>query len=121
MDEPIPLHRLFGLSWEDFFHDTPVTVEPEKDLSTQQQRLDVLLRREPGPVGRELPDGMEDLAANNLITFKSRHEALDEWSLCELVSHFVTYRKLASPSTDDLLPPSEFRLIAVSVRSPGGL
>jgi hypothetical protein len=41
MDEPIPLHRLFGLSWEDFFHGTSVTVEPEKDLSSQQQRLDV--------------------------------------------------------------------------------
>jgi hypothetical protein len=31
--EPRPLHRLFGLSWIDFFRGTAVGVETEVDLS----------------------------------------------------------------------------------------
>src|SRR5689334_8416638 len=117
-----PWHRWFGLAWMDLFYETAVTVEPEKDTSVQQQRLDVLVLR-PGPVpaDRPLPDGFDDMASHNLITFKSHHEALDEWAVFELASHFVAYRKFASPSTGDLLPWHDFRLYAVSVRSPQGL
>jgi len=32
MSEQRPWHRLFALSWVDFFRGLPVTVEPEKDL-----------------------------------------------------------------------------------------
>ena len=43
MSEPRPLHRLFGLSWIDFFQDTAVSVEIELDLSLKQQFLDPAL------------------------------------------------------------------------------
>ena len=114
MSEPRPLHRLFELSWIDFFQGTALDVEKEMDLSLKQQFVDlVLIRKGPGPIPRPLPDGFEDLAAHNLLTFKSHQEALDGWALCELVGHFVNYRKQASPSLNDLLPEDEFRLFAV--------
>jgi hypothetical protein len=122
MSEIRPLHRLFGLSWIDFFQGTPIVVETELDLSLKQQFIDlVLIRKEPGPLPRPLPDGFEDLAAHNLLTFKSHQEALDPWALWELVGHFVNYRKQASPSMNDLLPEEDFRLFAVCARYPHNL
>lgn len=119
MDTPTPLHRLFGLSWIDFFEGTSITVETELDLSLKQQFLDlVLIRKGADPIPRVLPDGFDDLSGHNLITFKSHHEALDPWALWELVGHFVNYRKQASPSLTDLLPELEFRLLAVCARFP---
>jgi hypothetical protein len=119
MSEPRPWHRLFGLSLVDFFRGTPVQVELEKDLSLKQQWLDVvLLRKEAAPLPCRLPDGFEELAAHNLVTFKSYQEALDGWALNELVGHYVNYRKQASPSMQELLPETDFRLFAVSVRFP---
>jgi hypothetical protein len=122
MSEPTPLHRLFGLSWIDFFQGTSVAVETEMDLSLKQQFVDVvLIRKGPEPIPRALPDGFEELAAHNLVTFKSHQEALDPWALWELVGHFVNYRKQASPSMQDLLPLAEFRLFAVCARYPQNL
>ncbi len=122
MSEPRPLHRLFGLSWTDHCRDTAIAVETEIDLSLKQQLLDVvLLRRGPGPLPRSLPDGFEDLAAHNLLTFKSHQEALDGWALHELVGHYVNYRKQASPSLQVLLPEADFRLFAVCARYPHNL
>ncbi len=122
MSEQRPLHRLFGLSWTDFFQGTDVSVEPEMDLSLKQQFVDlVLIRKGSGPIPRPLPDGFEDLALHNLITFKSHREALDGWALCELIGHYVNYRKQVSPSLDALLPESNFRLFAVCVRYPHNL
>ena len=58
MSEPRPLHRLFGLSWIDFFQGTSVAVETELDLSLKQQFIDlVLIRKGPGPLPRPLPLG----------------------------------------------------------------
>src|SRR5262245_11549528 len=83
-DRPMPTernalrdwHRLFGLLLTDFFTGLPFTVEVERDLSEQQQFLDVVIvRRGHGRVGIRLPDGLDHLAEHNLITFKSRHEA----------------------------------------------
>ncbi len=68
-----------------------------------------------------MPDGFEDLAAHNLVSFKSFQEALDGWALNELIGHYVNYRKQVSPSMRDLLPESDFRLFGVSVRFPQGL
>jgi hypothetical protein len=68
-----------------------------------------------------LPDGLEDLATHNLITFKSYQEALDAWALWELVGHFVNYRKQSSPALDALLPESDYRLFAVCARYPNSL
>ncbi len=122
MSEARPLHRLFGLSWIDFFQGTPITVETELDLSLKQQFIDlVLIRKGPGLLPRPLPDGFEDLAGHNLLTFKSHQEALDPWALWELVGHFVNYRKQASPSLHDLLPEADFRLFAGCARYPNNL
>src|SRR5207253_5917944 len=85
-------HRLFGLLLTDFFTGSPFTVEVERDLSQQQQLLDVVIvRRGRGSFAGRLPDGLTDLAAHNLITFKSHREALDAGAVRELVSHFVAY------------------------------
>jgi hypothetical protein len=70
MEEQRPWHRLFGLSWADFFRGLPVSVETEKDLSVKKQLLDVILiRKEPGDLPCRLPDGFEELADYNLISF----------------------------------------------------
>ena len=46
-------HRLFGLLLTDFFSGSPFVVEVERDLSVQQQLLDVVIvRRRPGGVAR---------------------------------------------------------------------
>jgi hypothetical protein len=122
MSEINPFHRLFGLSWMDFFRGTDIEVDTEVDLSHKKQFLDVvLIRKGPGPVPRPLPDGFDELAAFNLITFKSYQEALDYWALWELVGHFVNFRKQFSPSLDDLLPLGDFRLFAVCARFPQNL
>lgn len=122
MDAQQPWHRLFGLSWMDFFRGLPVIVEMEKDLSLKQQRLDlVIIRKEAAVLPRRLPDGFEDLAAHNLVTFKSYQETLDGWALNELIGHYVNYRKQVSPSLNELLPEMDFQLFAVSVRFPQGL
>jgi predicted Fe-S protein YdhL (DUF1289 family) len=112
-------HRLFGLLLTDFFTGLPFTVEVERDLSAQQQLLDVVIvRRGRGRVTIRLPDGLDTLAAHNLITFKSHREALDAWAIKELIGHSVAYRKLVSPSPSDLLPEEHFRLYAVCARFP---
>src|SRR6202011_6026171 len=85
-------HRLFGLLLTDFFTDSPFTVEIERDLSQQQQLLDVIiLRRGRGRMPVRPPDGLENLAAHNLITFKSHRETLDGWAMKELIGHYVAY------------------------------
>jgi hypothetical protein len=115
-------HRLFGLLLTDFFTGLPFTVEVERDLSQQQQFLDVVIvRRGRGRIAAHLPDGLDDLAEHNLITFKSHHEALDAWAMKELIGHYVAYRKLVSPSPSTLLPEDRFRLYAVCARFPDNL
>jgi hypothetical protein len=115
-------HRLFGLLLIDYFTGSPFTVEVERDLSQQQQLLDVVIvRRGRGRFAGRLPDGLDGLAAHNLITFKSHREALDGWAIRELVGHYVAYRKLVSPSPSELLPEDRFRLYAVAARFPHNL
>ncbi len=115
-------HRLFGLLLRDFFSGSPFTVEVERDLSEQQQFLDVVIvRRGRGRFAGRLPDGLQDLAEHNLITFKSHREALDSWAMKELVGHYVAYRKLVSPSPSELLPEDRFQLYAVCARFPHNL
>src|SRR5262245_37542044 len=112
-------HRLFGLLLTDFFAGSPFVVEVERDLSVQQQMLDVLVvRRGRGRFAGRLPDGLDGLVAHNLITFKSHRETLDAWAMKELVGHYVAYRKLVSPAPSDLLPEEEFGLYAVAARLP---
>jgi hypothetical protein len=115
-------HRLFGLLLKDFFTGTPFVVEVERDLSEQQQLLDVvILRRGRGRFGGRLPDGLDGLAAHNLISFKSHREAFDDWAMKELVGHYVAYRKMVSRSPSELLPEEQFRLYVVCARFPHNL
>jgi hypothetical protein len=89
MDEQRPWHRMFALTWMDFFTGQPVTVEMEKDLSLKKQLLDVLLiRKEAEILNCRLPDGFEDLAHFNLVTFKSHRQRLSLFALHELVGHY---------------------------------
>jgi hypothetical protein len=106
----------------DFFRGSPFTVEVERDLSVQQQLLDVVIvRRGRGRFAGRLPDGLEGLRPHNLMTFKSHHEALDSWALKELVGLDVAYRKLVSPSPSQLLPEDQVGLYAVAARFPHNL
>jgi hypothetical protein len=107
-------HRLFGLILSDFFAGSPYLVELEKDLALRKQLLDVVvLRRGPGRFAGPLPDGFDNLAAHNLITFKSHQEALDDWTLKELTGHYVNYRKQCrAEQQQPLLPEQDFRLYA---------
>jgi hypothetical protein len=115
-------HRLFGLLLTDFFTGSPFAVEVERDLSQQQQFLDVvILRRGRGRFAGRLPDGLDDLVEHNLVSFKSHREALDAWSMKELIGQYVAYRKLVSPSPAELLPEERFRLYAVCARFPHNL
>ena len=112
-------HRLFGMLLTDFFTGWPFAVDVERDLSQQQQLLDVLIvRRGRGRQPGRLPDGLAPLAAHNLITFKSHRETLDAYAMKELLQHFVAYHKLASPSPKELLPEEQFRLYAICARFP---
>ncbi|HXG11862.1 MAG TPA: hypothetical protein VNK04_19050 [Gemmataceae bacterium] len=115
-------HRFLGFILMDILMGTPYTTEQEKDLSLKKQLLDlVIVRRGPGTVPFRLPDGLEDLANHNLITFKSYQETLDAWAMKELIGHYVNYRKQVSPSLKDLLPEEEFRLYAICARYPHNL
>jgi hypothetical protein len=114
-------HRYFGLLLSDQLADSPFSVVLEMDLSHRKQLLDVVVvRRGPGPVTQPLPDGLDDLADHNLITFKSFGEALDDWTLKEPTGHYVNYRKQVSPR-GSLLPEDQFRMIAVRARRPQNL
>jgi hypothetical protein len=115
----IELHRLFGLALVDLFTNSPYRVELEKDLSRIQQFLDVvIIKLQIDGQIPELPDGLENLARHNLLSYKSRHETLDSWVLDELFGHYVNYRKQESPSPDKLLPVEDFRFYAVTTRQP---
>jgi hypothetical protein len=119
MEPPILWHDLLGLICTDFLADSPFAVEAEKDLSRKKQLLDlVIVRKSDAPFKLRLPDGLENLAQHNLITFKSFQETLDLWAMKEFLAHYVNYRKQVSPSTRDLLPESEFRLYAICARHP---
>src|SRR5438093_12666208 len=115
----IDWHRLFGLVLSDLFAGSPWIVELEKDLSAKRQLLDVVVvRRGPGTFSERLPDGLDPLADHNLISYKSLHEPLDDWTLKELTGHYVNYRKHVIAPGGDLLPETGFLLLGVSTRFP---
>ena len=113
----IDWHRLFGLALTDLFEGSPYAVELEKDLSVRQQFLDiVVIRKGDGPFSGRLPDGFDDLADHNLVTYKSLREPLDDWALKELTGHYVNYRKQLDPGR---LPSEQrFRLYGIATRFP---
>jgi len=115
-------HHLFGMTLTDYFTGTAYRVELEKDLSIKKQLLDVVIiakrRGKTETTPAELPDGLENLAAHNLVSFKSLHEPFDDWAADELIGHYVNYRKQIGLSLKKLLPKEHFRLYAVSTRYP---
>ena len=116
MAERLDWHRIFGLMLTDYFHGTGYTVEMEMDLSLKRQLLDVVVVR-CGGNGKlvDVCDGFDDLGPHNLITYKSMRESLTEWSLDELIGHYVNYRKRLGLST---VRPEDVRLYAASTRFP---
>ncbi len=118
----IDWHRIFGLALTDLFTNSNYRIELEKDVSTQQQFLDVaIVEQTEGPPVTSLPDGLDNLAKHNLLTYKSHQETLDKWTLKELVGYYIAYRKLVSPDLNHLRPEEEFRLYAASTRYPANL
>ena len=114
-------HRLLGIALKDLFSDTDVTVEQEKDLSLKQQFLDlVIISLKEAAVPIDLPDGLETMTRYNLLTFKSKEEALNRWAMDELMGHFVNFRKMISPEKRPL-PYDLFSLYGVTMRFPMNL
>ena len=64
-------------------------------MSIKQQFLDVVIieQVQTGQLPKDLPDGLDNLAQYNLLTYKSFRESLTSWALDELVGHYVNYRK----------------------------
>ena len=131
-------HRLFGIALMDVFEGAPWRVELEQELALRSQLLDVAIieatgesaQRNPAPAQPperkpepplELPDGLENLRPHNLLTYKSRHEPLDAWTLDELIGHYVNYRKLRLDPNGKRHAQDAFGLYAVATRYPSGL
>jgi hypothetical protein len=134
-------HRLFGIALMDVFEGAPWRVELEQELALRSQLLDVAIiestgeaaKRGPAPAQPaqpaernperplELPDGLENLRPHNLLTYKSRHEPIDAWTLDELIGHYVNYRKLRLNPSGKRHPQDAFGLYAVATRFPSGL
>jgi len=138
-----PWHRWLGILLTDLFFGRPWSVTMEEELSLKSQRLDILIIEQRSGAGSTadpaaldgLPDGLENLAAHNLLSYKSAAEPFNAWALEELISHYVTYRKLASlrarssargadePLAEPagaypLLPARDFRRYAIATRQP---
>jgi len=120
-ERPYDWHRLFGLTLTDVFQDTPWRVELEKDLAMQRQLLDVVIIEQTAPDGAaaDLPDGLDNLCAHNLLTYKSNRNAgrlgagRTARALCQLPQ--------ADRPKTGLLPETDFQLYAVATRYPQGL
>ena len=83
-------HRLLGLIVTDYFTDTCYEVILEKDLSTKQQFLDVLvIEKKDGTPPENPQDGLENMSVHNMMTYKSHQQTLDDWSIFELTGHYV--------------------------------
>ena len=56
------------------------------------QLLDVVIIEQTAPDGSasNLPDGLDNLRAHNLLTYKSKREPLDGWALDELIGHYTS-------------------------------
>ncbi|MTW20858.1 hypothetical protein [Allochromatium palmeri] len=116
-------HRLFGIALTELFEGAPWRVELEQELAVRSQLLDVAIIEAVGEGAErrfppDLPDGLDNLRAHNLLTYKSHHEALNAWALDELIGHYVNYRKLHLNSEGKRHPSSAFGLYAVATRCP---
>ncbi|WPL24633.1 hypothetical protein Thiofri_04853 [Thiorhodovibrio frisius] len=116
-------HRAFGIALMDVFAEAPWVVELELEMALKSQLLDVAIiesasQETPRQEPPELPDGLENLRAHNLLTYKSHHEALTAWVLDELTGHYVNYRKQRLDDEGKRYPTDAFGLYAVAARYP---
>ncbi|WPL16094.1 hypothetical protein Thiowin_01039 [Thiorhodovibrio winogradskyi] len=131
-----------GLAQADALIGLRYQVSTEEELALRSQRLDVLIIEQgqsPETTSRpadDSPDGLEDLTKHNLLSFKAADAPFSAWFAEELLSHSVTYRKVASlralgkrQSGKDqpleepkegyrLLPAEDFRCYAIATRFP---
>ncbi len=115
----IKWHDLIGLTLTDFFKGSNFEVKTEEKMSVKTQYVDVLIiSKSSGKPIEKLPDGFEFLADYNILTYKSLNESMNQWAIAELIEYYVDYRKIVSPSQDELLPESKFQLYAVSTNYP---
>ena len=141
-DQRIPWHDLLAKALADALMGLPYLVSSEEELALRSQRLDLLIIEQSAApnvmadVPEERPDGLEDLVKHNLLSFKAAGKPFDAFAAEELLSHFVTYRKLASlralrrvsPQDDTpleeprrrypLLPATDFRCYAIATGFP---
>jgi hypothetical protein len=102
----------------------PFCMVQEFELARIKQRLDValirLLQGERRAFWPELPDGLEDLVAHNLLSYKSLHESLSCGAMCELISNGVLYAKQEWNDDWDaaMLDPARLKLFAVATHRP---
>jgi hypothetical protein len=52
------------------------------------------------------------------LTYKSIQESLTAWTIKELISYYVSYRKQQSPASSKLIPEHKFKLFAISTIYP---
>jgi len=115
----IKWHDLFGLALTDLFKDSNFEVKTEQNMSVKAQYVDVLIiSKSAGKPVDKLPDGFEFLAEHNILTYKSLNESMNQWAIAEVLGHYVSYRKIVSPSPDKLLPESKFQVYAVCTHYP---
>jgi len=101
----------------DYLSDRGFSVELEKDLSLKRQFLDVvIIKQEDKEVKLSgICDGFDNLAGHNLLSYKSKREALNFWAIEELIGHYVNYRKVIGRRK---VKGEDIRLYAVSTRYP---
>jgi hypothetical protein len=115
----IKWHDLIGLTLTDLFKGSNFEVKTEENMSVKPQYVDVLIiSKSNGKPIDKLPDGFEFLTDYNILTYKSLNQSMNQWAIAELLGHYVSYRKIVSPSPDKLLPESKFQLYAVSTNYP---
>ena len=111
-------HRLVGKGLSDLLAGLPFLVVQEMDLSARRSRLDFALIRvvqgaRPGELAPkdwrwpDLPDGLTDLSAHNLITYRSPGTPAKLATLWELVGYMVDYLKLEHKGDWDPLRSAE--------------
>ncbi|KOR31811.1 hypothetical protein TI05_11290 [Achromatium sp. WMS3] len=117
-------HRMMGrvLQWK--IPPSCYEVRLEEDTNHVAQLLDgLILKRKPQqplPANIELPDGLTLDAEINLLTYKSPCESLNQWTIQELIGHYVGYRKMlkAQHPNHTLPDANQFALYAITTMFP---
>jgi hypothetical protein len=108
-------HKILGHA----LRDSCYSVGIDRELKIKQF-VDILVIEE--HEGKRSDDsflkGLENLSKYNLITYKSLRQPLDSWTLDELTSYYVLFRKMISPDQKRLISEQKFKLYGISTRFP---